>query len=257
MNGASTGRKSLPIDPNTHEPLPPVRQPGYYPGYSTLAQQTFWDAKTRSVILHRVNHTPPIRFFDSEQAALMKAVCDRIIPQDDRDPAYRIPIVNYIDERLHEDKIDGFRYENMPADRDVYRLGLQAIDMLAQDRGGLRFVNLDARRQDEVLKSIHDGNAPAAQEIWNHMSIQRFWKGLVSDCASAYYSHPWAWDEIGFGGPAYPRGYMRLEGGEPEPWEVDEVRYEWQTPPDSLSDVYEPAGGDSEQKGHPGQGGTH
>jgi hypothetical protein len=27
---------------------------------------------------------------------------------------------------------------------------------------------------------------------------------------SEFYSHPWAWNEIGFGGPAYPRGYMRL-----------------------------------------------
>ena len=36
---------------------------------------------------------------------------------------------------------------------------------------------------------------------------------LVQDCVTAYYSHPWAWDEIGFGGPAYPRAYMRLEAG--------------------------------------------
>ena len=27
---------------------------------------------------------------------------------------------------------------------------------------------------------------------------------------SAFYSHPWAWNEVGFGGPAYPRGFMRL-----------------------------------------------
>ena len=26
---------------------------------------------------------------------------------------------------------------------------------------------------------------------------------------AAFYSHPWAWNEIGFGGPAYPRGFMR------------------------------------------------
>ena len=26
---------------------------------------------------------------------------------------------------------------------------------------------------------------------------------------AGFYSHPWAWNEIGFGGPAYPRGYMR------------------------------------------------
>jgi hypothetical protein len=58
---------------------------------------------------------------------------------------------------------------------------------------------------------------------------------LLGDCVSAYYSHPWSWDEIGYGGPAYPRGYMRLENGLPEPWEVDEVRYFWNTPADSLS----------------------
>ena len=27
---------------------------------------------------------------------------------------------------------------------------------------------------------------------------------------SCFYSHPWAWNEIGFGGPAYPRGYSRF-----------------------------------------------
>ncbi len=33
---------------------------------------------------------------------------------------------------------------------------------------------------------------------------------------SAFYSHPWAWNEIGFGGPAYPRGYARLGAGQRE-----------------------------------------
>ena len=57
---------------------------------------------------------------------------------------------------------------------------------------------------------------------------------LVQDCVEGYYAHPWAWDEIGFGGPAYPRGYMRLEHGKPEPWEVEEQRYEWSGPPWSV-----------------------
>jgi hypothetical protein len=47
---------------------------------------------------------------------------------------------------------------------------------------------------------------------------------------SAFYSHPWAWNEIGYGGPAYPRGYMRLGEGQrerhqaPEAGEEDPVR---------------------------------
>jgi hypothetical protein len=43
----------------------------------------------------------------------------------------------------------------------------------------------------------------------------------------------------GYGGPAYPRGYVRLERGAPEPWEVNEKRYEWKAD-DSMSDIAEP-----------------
>jgi hypothetical protein len=36
---------------------------------------------------------------------------------------------------------------------------------------------------------------------------------------AAFYSHPWVWNEIGFGGPAYPRGFARLGAGQREHWE--------------------------------------
>ncbi len=72
------------------------------------------------------------------------------------------------------------------------------------------------------------------------MPVHRFWMMLVQDCVEAYYAHPWAWDEIGFGGPAYPRAYIRLENGSPEPWESNERRYEWKAPDTSVSDLYEP-----------------
>ena len=65
---------------------------------------------------------------------------------------------------------------------------------------------------------------------------------LVSDCCAIYYAHPFAWDEIGFGGPAYPRGYMRLEEGEAEPWEVNENRYDWLAPSDTVSDRHQHSG---------------
>ena len=41
------------------------------------------------------------------------------------------------------------------------------------------------------------------------------WSVVTRAVLSEYYSHPWAWNEIGFGGPAYPRGYMRLSDREP------------------------------------------
>lgn len=78
---------------------------------------------------------------------------------------------------------------------------------------------------------------------------------LVSDCCAIYYAHPFAWDEIGFGGPAYPRGYMRLEEGEAEPWEVNENRYDWLAPSDTVSDRPQDRG--EPTASHHGQAGTH
>jgi hypothetical protein len=252
----SDSKDNLLTDPATGKPLPPRKQPGYYPGYSTLSQKKFWDAATRSLIESRVGDVPPIRFFDASQLPIIIAVCDRIMPQDDRLPERRIPVVNYIDDRLHANRIHGYRFEGMPPDQEVYRLFLEALEQTAHKLHGASFVSLDGLKQDGILQCIHDGEIVAAEQIWARMSIQRAWEIVVGDCIAAYYAHPWAWDEIGYGGPAYPRAYIRLENGEAEPWEVDERRYDWNAPANSRSDRYSEAASTGEQSHH-GQGGTH
>lgn len=249
--------QSLPVDAATGKPLKQTAHPGYYPGYSTLAQQDYWDAATRQVVLARVEQVPPIRFFTAEEAAMMTAICDRVLPQDDRLPEWRIPIVPFIDKRLYEGRIDGYRFEDMPPDREAHRLGLQAIEQISRGLHGAGFVELSHHDQEEILRSLHDAKPQAAHDIWKRMPVHRYWMLLVQDCAEVYYAHPYAWDEIGYGGPAYPRAYMRLEHGQPEPWEVHEKRYEWEAPPDSLSGHYEFVAGEGEHRGGPGQGGTH
>jgi hypothetical protein len=246
-----------PVDPHTGQPLPPRAQPGYYPGFSTLGQKDFWDAATRAVVLKRVEDPPPIRFFSAEEAQLLEAVCARVLPQDDRDAAHQVPLINGIDQRLYENRTDGYRYEPMPEDREAYRLGLQGIEAVAQHLCGQSFIALGSLDQDRVLKSLHDGKPEGGQEIWDRMPVHRFWMLLVQDVVEQYYAHPYAWDEIGFGGPAYPRAYMRLERGQPEPWEVHEHRYAWEAPPTSLSGETEAIAGSTGHHATPGQGGTH
>lgn len=250
--------KRLPVDAKTGQPLAPRAQPGYYPGFQTLSQRAFWDEATRKVVLDRVEHVPPIRFFSAEEVQLMQAVCDRLLPQDDRDAAHTIPVVNYIDDRLYHRRIDGYRFEDMPDDHEAHRLGLHAIEAIAHHLFHRPFIQLEPREQDQTLQTIHDGNPPAGEEIWQKMPVTRYWLLLMQDAIEGYYAHPYAWDEVGFGGPAYPRGYMRLEGGKPEPWEVEEQRYEWKAPPTSLSDVYTSVGGPGGHAQQPsGQEGTH
>jgi len=252
------GNQRWLTDPANGEGLSRTEQPGYYPGFSTLAQKGFWDAATRTKILDRVHKIPSLKFFNEQEAALMEIIVMHLLPQDDRYPSRRIPIVPRIDERLHKGSIPGYRFAKMPPDGEAYRLGFKAIEQMAKKSYDRSFRELSWRDQEELFKSIHDAKPkPGAEEIWRQMEIHRYWALLVQDCVEAYYAHPWAWDEIGFGGPAYPRGYMRLEKGEPEPWEVEECRYEWKAPGETLSD---PSDEEIAAHGeHPpaGQGGTH
>jgi hypothetical protein len=229
-----------PVDRETGEPLAPRTQPGYYPGFSTLSQSPFWDEATRSTVNNRVENPPERRFFTADEWNFWESVFEHLIPQSDRTPERRIPLIPPLDHRLHINHTAGYRYESMPQDRDAYRLGREAIDEEAQTRFGGDFLNLGHWQQERVMQALHDGNPEGAPQIWTRMSVNRFWRMILTDAVEAYYAHPWAWDEVGFGGPAYPRAYTRLERGEPEPWEVKERRYNWLPPEASVSDEIEP-----------------
>lgn len=229
----------LPRDTKTGEAIMPSEQPGYYPGYSTMSQQAYWDKATRDLVNDRIKNVPRIRHFSDGSARFWRAVFDHVIPQTDRALERRIPILERVDERLYKKRGDGYRYANMPPDSEAYRLAEIAINEEAQERFSGNFIDLPHLQQDLILQAIHDGKPVAAKTIWKQMSVGRFWLMLMQDAIGSYYSHPWTWDEIGFGGPAYPRAYTRLERGEPEPWEVEEQRYEWDAPRYSASDTTE------------------
>lgn len=248
-------RKSFPYRTTGRE-LRDFDQPGYYSGYSTLAQQKNWDKTTRTVVTERVGKLSALRFFSQQEAEVLGAVIDRVLPQDDRAEGHTIPILSVLDERLYKNALNGFRYEDMPPDQEAYKLAIKAIEEMAQARFQESFIDLTVHRQELILKSLHDGKPDPENSVWQRMPVHRFWAMLMEDCVTAYYSHPWAWDEIGFGGPAYPRGYMRLENGLPEPWESEEKRYEWAAPVDSLSELDE-EGAPHEHGSLHGHGGTH
>lgn len=222
-------------------PLEPRNTPGYYPGFSTLSQSAFWDDATRQVVTNRVDSPPCRQFFSAEEWDFWTVIFAHLIPQTDRTPDRQIAIVGPLDHRLFINQTAGYRFENMPHDRDAYRMAREAINKEAEHRYATGFLSLSYQQQDMVLKAIHDGKPEAAAYIWQTMSVHRFWQLIMGDAIDAYYAHPWAWDEIGFGGPAYPRAYTRLERGEPEPWEVEEKRYDWLAPEASLSDEVESA----------------
>jgi hypothetical protein len=179
-----------------------------------------WDEKTRRLVIDRVENVPAYRFFSAEEARLLEAVCDCVLPQDDRPEKERVPIAPWIDESLYRGEGIGYRYENMPEDRQAYRLGLKAIDETARHLFDVAFIALGRADQKEIMHQISEGSPPG--EAWRSFPVVLFFQRLMSDIITNYYAHPAAWAEIGFNGPASPRGHIRLRLNFRDPWEARE-----------------------------------
>jgi hypothetical protein len=198
-----------------------------YPDAQILSQRGHWDAATRRVVLDRVHNVPSFQHFQGHQPATLEALCARVIPQAHRPPDRRVPIAPWIDQRCAHHTIEGFRFEDMPPEDVAWDWGLEGLDQTAQVLFGAQFVDLDSAQQDDVLQAIRSGTPPG--EVWQRLPARRWWIYIaLRQITGTYYAHPYAWDEIGFGGPAYPRGYFALNHGAPEPWEPREVPVERQ-----------------------------
>jgi hypothetical protein len=190
---------------------------GRYPDYDVLANTSHWDETTRSLVLSRLGDVPPIRFFDAAEERVLRPFCDCVTAQD-AEP--RIPALEHVDEKLFSGKRDGFRHAGMPDDGEVWRIVARALD-------GLGFAQLTLDEQHGVCGRFADGELDLGG-----IDCSTAWSVVMRYTLEAFYSHPWAWNEIGFGGPAYPRGYARLGIGMREPWEGSE---EWSQ--DAVRDV--------------------
>ena len=183
-----------------------------FPDYDVLEQAQHWDEKTREVVLQRVNSVPPFRFFTKAEVHVLQPFVDVVMAQDEEP---KIPVLNFVDEKLAKGSRDGYRYFVLPDDDELWRLvarGLEAARFAA--------ASLDEQRQfvDDFAQAKLHG------EPWSELNVAFAWEIVHRDILTAFYSHPWAWNEIGFGGPAYPRGYARfgsrhLPQSEREPWE--------------------------------------
>jgi hypothetical protein len=193
-----------------------------YPGYDVLAKRwsASWNEATRRAVDRRLAVPGEPRFFSEAEWRTLQAVCDRILPQ----PAGRppVPLSAYVDQKMADNQLDGYRYAQLPPQGEAWRRGLAALDAAAMAAHGLAFHALAPERQDRLLTQMQQGALTG--EPWGGMPSDLFFAHRVlPDITHAYYAHPTAWNEIGFGGPASPRGYVRMALDRRDPWEAAEA----------------------------------
>jgi Gluconate 2-dehydrogenase subunit 3 len=194
-----------------------------YPGYDVLAKRhsPSWNEVTRRVIDQRLSISREPNFFNAEEWSTVNAICDCIVPQPkDRPP---IPVAALIDDKMAKNRTDGYRHHRLPKMQDAWRRGLHALDQEAQTRHGSRFYAIGAAEQNTLLQQMQKGELNNL--AWGGMPSKVFFaERMARDIVAAYYAHPTAWNEIGFGGPASPRGYVRMGFDKRDPWEAAEAK---------------------------------
>lgn len=185
-----------------------------FPGYD-VARARAWDTTTTAVVLGRLEPSGPAQFFDAAEEEVVRQLVDRLLAQD-ANP--RVPVFEVIDRRLAERQGDGYHYADLPEDPEAWRLSVAALDADARATAGVGFAPLDRQTQRDIIERVR-----LCKGQWHDLPAQHVFALWMRYACSAFYAHPWAWNEIGFGGPAYPTGYKHLALDGREPWEVRET----------------------------------
>lgn len=196
-------------------PAAPGGWDGRFPGLDTAAQAGHWDPVTAGVVLSRLRIPQELGFFTAAEEAAATALYDQLLGQAGAG-ARRIPVVVLIDARLARMETDGWRYADMPEDAQAWRDTLRYLDEDAQAMFGREFAQCSAEDQRTLIQTVQD----TGSKDWHGLNAAHVWSLWTRYACTAFYSHPRVWDEIGFPGPAYPRGYKHAGVDAREPFEV-------------------------------------
>ena len=186
-----------------------------FPGFDPLSQIRHWDRVTAEAVTSRTGKPPAIEFFTAEEEACAAPLLDLLLDQRDEP---RVPVLQMIDARLAAGQTDGWRYEDMPEDGQAWRDTLSYLDRDAAERCGTTFARAPQADRAALVQAVQDA------ERWHGLPAKHVWSLWTRYACTAFYSHPAAWAEIGFPGPAYPRGYKNAGVDKLEPFEVRDAR---------------------------------
>jgi len=188
---------------------------GRFPGFDVLNQAPHWDQVTKDLIEARVRTSPPaVTFFSATERGCAHALLNDLTGQD-RDDA-PVPVTQMVEARLAAGETDGWRYADMPEDGQAWRDTLGYLDADARDRCGTSFADAAEADRHRLIQAVQD----LSGEDWHGLPAKHVWSLWTRYACTALYAHPDAWAEMGFPGPAYPRGYKNIGVDKLEPFEV-------------------------------------
>jgi hypothetical protein len=198
-------------------PFRAARGSDRFPGFDVLAFRDYWDPVTAGVVLERLSPQTMVAFFTDDEVSVARPLLDLLVGQEaDDDP--RVDVLDLVDTRLARGETDGWRYDDLPEDGEAWRRTLAWLDDDAQATFKRSFAHCVTSEQKQLIQAVQDLSTDSKK--WHDYEASRVWSLWTRYACAAFYSHPYAWNEMGFDGPAYPRGYLALGVNKREKWEV-------------------------------------
>jgi hypothetical protein len=165
-----------------------------------------WDEPMQALTLARLAddyRRDVLEHFDAEQSRTLRTLLGRMIPH-----AEGLDLAGFIDAHLTDRFGRGDRYHDRPAEPELFRRGLAALEASAQELFGASFAVLAAEQQDSLLRLVSGDQTGAGH--WQGLPGCYFFQRLQAKALHGYLSHPRVWLRIGFLGAANPEGYAWL-----------------------------------------------
>ena len=119
------------------------------------------------------------RFFTDEEALVVEAITEQIIPADEDAGARDARVINYIDKQL-----TGFSAKH----QQTYRRGITGLQQTSMNLFGKNYELLEWDQQTAVLKKLEAGDAEG--DIWKTDSSRNFFQLIRNHTMQGFYGSP-------------------------------------------------------------------
>lgn len=192
----------------------------HYPGFNVLAEQLEWDETSRHTVVKRLQPAAP-KFLRPDELECVRAVAANLLYESR--PEVLDFVVSHVDKQLGSPLGEAQRKAELPPQDVLVRQGLAALNGAAESLEQKMFAHCTPQTQAHILQTLQKGKAPLPAQFAD-VNEKRKQKALFNKllllCVEAFASHPTVWSEMGYPGPAYPRGYYRIERRRHDPWEA-------------------------------------
>jgi gluconate 2-dehydrogenase gamma chain len=225
-----------------------------------------------------------LRFFTAQEARTIEALAARIFPGDEDDPGarelgvliyidYTLSLADFVEPTYHappfaepfsgeqppqwgdnevvwipEDELERYGFQSSLTPREVYRMGVVALNRYSRQEAGSDFADLGDDEQDVIVEALAEDEAtgfePFSAEGFLQMVLRHTNEGIFADPIYGGNRDLAGWRLIGYPGAqrAYTPDQILQEDFMREPWGLEDLPPAYPGRPDHPDAVVPPRG---------------